>query len=169
MSARRHHKKHSPRKQHPSSRPHSNAIWSGTWLVAGLGIAMMGCSGCSDPGPKRFPISGTVTLDGQPLDRATLILTPQGAGRAAAACIEAGAFELTSIDGPTQGTFHIRINPIDPMSADRNEGPNTGLHRAGDGSSPLPLHYQRDGHLQVTITGQSHQHLDLRLSSRDAD
>jgi hypothetical protein len=130
---------------------------------------MMGCSGCSDPGPKRFPISGTVTLDGQPLDRATLILTPQGPGRAAAACIDAGKFELTSLDGPTQGTSHIRINPLDPMSADRNDGPNTSRQGTRHGSHLPPLRYQRDGHLQVTIAGQPHQHLDLRLSSSDAD
>ncbi|MFN7731803.1 MAG: hypothetical protein ACK5OB_07870 [Pirellula sp.] len=155
--------------RHRSIRPDANSIWSGTWLVTGLGIAMMGCSGCTDPGPNRFPISGTVTLDGQPLDRATLILTPQGRGRAAAACIEAGKFELTSIDGPTQGTFHIRINPLDPMSGDRNEGPNASLQGTRQGSQLLPLRYQRDGLLQVTIAGQPHQHLDLRLSSRDAD
>lgn len=155
--------------RHRRFRPDANSIWSGTWLVAGLGIAMMGCSGCSDPGPKRFPISGTVTLDGQPLDRATLILTPQGHGRAAAACIDAGKFELTSIDGPTQGTFHIRINPLDPMSADLNEGPNASLQDTRHGSHLLPLRYQRDGLLQVTIDGQPHQQLDLRLSSRDAD
>lgn len=44
-------------------------------LIAGL--AMVACGGCfRSAGPELAPVTGTVTLNGKPLDRATIMFQP---------------------------------------------------------------------------------------------
>ncbi|WP_254510138.1 hypothetical protein [Anatilimnocola floriformis] len=41
-------------------------------FVLVLMLALAFCTGCAKKGPKFFPVSGTVTLDGQPLPEGTI-------------------------------------------------------------------------------------------------
>lgn len=66
--------------------------WLPRLAVAALGLVLsVGCGG----GPT-VPVSGTVTLDGEPLEGATVIFTPQDDGRPSAARTDSeGRYELT--------------------------------------------------------------------------
>jgi len=44
-----------------------------TWIAAGLAALLIGCG---ESGPSLVPISGTVTLNGAPLEGATVVFTP---------------------------------------------------------------------------------------------
>jgi hypothetical protein len=57
----------------------SQLLWTGNkqpkpWLV--LAVITLVVSGCSESGPPLGIVSGTVTLDGQPLEGAAVVFTP---------------------------------------------------------------------------------------------
>lgn len=67
------------------------------WLAVGLLLAAAGCGG----GLELIPVTGTVTLDDQPLADAAVVFTPVGGGPAASATTDAqGRFQLTTVDRP---------------------------------------------------------------------
>jgi hypothetical protein len=119
--------------------------------------------GCHPPGQQRYPISGTVTLDGLPVENATIILTPQGEGLAAAAAIVNGQFAMSSTDGPTQGEFGVRINPTNAELDAANPADSRHTHRR----PRIPKLYQQDGKLTASISGEPAQTLDIALSSSE--
>ncbi|WP_437200726.1 carboxypeptidase-like regulatory domain-containing protein [Planctomicrobium sp. SH664] len=51
------------------------------WFGSGLALAMLALTGCSQNGPELASVSGVVTLDGSPLDQATIVFQP-ATGRA---------------------------------------------------------------------------------------
>jgi hypothetical protein len=70
-------------------------------------ICITGCSGAS--GPKRFPIEGSVTLDGQPLETGSVTFVPQGGSTATSATIENGAFFADEKTGLPPGNYRVEI------------------------------------------------------------
>ena len=126
-------------------------------------IATSLTAGCSDTGPRRYPVVGSVTLDGQPVDDATIIFTPQAGGLAAAASIVNGHFAMTAKDGPTAGSFSVRINPNEAEMAEVS--PNA---LADAVKRPrIPLVYQRDGKLLANIQAESSEPLSFELFSKE--
>ena len=53
---------------------------TGSRWVAAIAIVAAACGGCAKGGPKLYPATGTVTLDGKPLVDATVSFVP-AAGR----------------------------------------------------------------------------------------
>ncbi|QDT99077.1 hypothetical protein [Gimesia aquarii] len=67
-------------------------------LVCLIG-AIVGCGGSSD-GPAKFPVSGKVTLDGEPLAEGDIIFRDvEGSAASAAGKIEEGEYSLRSTAG----------------------------------------------------------------------
>ncbi|GHT26474.1 hypothetical protein FACS18942_03980 [Planctomycetales bacterium] len=62
--------------------------------------------GCGKAGPAVNPVSGTVTLDGQPLTDASIRFTPKGEGEAAAGSTNASG-NLAGIKTLSTGTHGI--------------------------------------------------------------
>ena len=117
--------------------------------------------GCSDS-DQRFEFEGQVTLDGAPLEKATLILTPKGSGQAVAASILEGKFEVPRNLGPKAGHYDVRINPLDG-----SDDPETFLANAREGKSKqrIPNAYQKDGNLSVSIPGSPGETFTFELKS----
>ena len=63
-----------------------------------LGVAIS-FHGCSDDGPKRYKVSGTVTANGQIVDQGTISLEPVGGGASSGGVVIDGKFECESIPG----------------------------------------------------------------------
>lgn len=62
--------------------------WLPRLAAAALGLAVtVGCGG-----GETVPVSGTVTLDGEPLDGATIVFTPQEGGRPSAARTDSNGY-----------------------------------------------------------------------------
>ncbi|MEJ7637546.1 MAG: hypothetical protein WKF75_06030, partial [Singulisphaera sp.] len=84
-------------------------------LAAGLMTAgVLAVSGCSDDGlPTRYPVSGTVTYKGKPLNGGQISFIPESAdGRAASGDIKEGAYSLTTQskdDGALPGKYHVTL------------------------------------------------------------
>lgn len=132
-----------------------------TFVVA---VAAAIVVGCADPGPRRHAIRGEVTLDGEPVDDATIVLTPDGEGLAAIAEIEDGEFRFSEESGPTSGEFGVRINPNEAEMEAVEDDPDQ-LAESAD-RQRIPAVYQRTGALTATISGDETQLLRFELSSQ---
>lgn len=90
--------------------------WLGALLCVSAGAAITGC-GSGDPFPKRYPVSGTVTVDGKPAPRATVVFIPLDAPegkayRGATVAEDSGAYTLTTHhmnDGAAAGEYKVLI------------------------------------------------------------
>jgi len=70
--------------------------------------AIAGCSGGPE-GPKRYPLTGTVTREGKPMRQGFITMTPAGGGPATQASITDGKYEFTEENGPVEGEQVVKI------------------------------------------------------------
>lgn len=83
-----------------------------TLLGAALAAALVGLTGCGDGGPKIVPVSGTVTIDGQPLTYGHIQVLPTGWRPATSRIGPDGRFTLTTTvagDGCAVGTHAVAV------------------------------------------------------------
>ena len=74
---------------------------STTFLKLTLLFALIAAGGCSEGGPRRYPVSGTVTLDGQPVPEGRVrFVDPDMKQDADVGKITDGAFSFRSTPGP---------------------------------------------------------------------
>jgi hypothetical protein len=79
-----------------------------------LGFVMAaGCGGNSD-GFERFPVDGTITLDGSLLKSGTVTFIAQGRGATSSVEVADGAFHLGNSDGLSPGPYRVEIFSIQP-------------------------------------------------------
>jgi len=70
------------------------------------------CGGCGDQGPPLAPVTGTVTLVGQPLTGATVIFEPEQGKTSRAITDSAGRYDLVYLPGQpgaVVGSHTVRI------------------------------------------------------------
>jgi len=89
------------------------SVWQGIGLFAGFLALSIGC-GDSRPGrPKTYPVSGTVTYNGEPVVDANLSFQLAiGSGNAFAKTDSAGKYELMTFehgDGAVPGDYRVSI------------------------------------------------------------
>ena len=97
---------------------HSAAVRGRSLLAAGLVLGLLVISGCgSAPDedlPPRSTVTGTVTLDGQPLEGASVMFTPQEGGALSTGTTdETGKYKLSygpSEEGAAIGRHKVRIS-----------------------------------------------------------
>jgi hypothetical protein len=101
--------------------------------------------GCSDKysGDRRFPLSGKVTYDGQPIDLGTISFLPVSGDkqRVSGGYIENGVYSVPEEQGANQGSYRVEIRwakktgkqKLDPdtqtMVDIRNEGLPERFHK----------------------------------------
>ncbi len=73
--------------------------------------ALAGCGERGYTGDQRFPLSGKVTVDGQPMEHGLISFLPQGeGGRVAGGPITAGMYSVPEEMGATAGQYKVQIN-----------------------------------------------------------
>ena len=92
-------------------------------LVGGL-VLMPAVTGCGGTG--RVPVSGKVTLDGQPLEHGLINFRPsQGnAGPGSGGVVNEGRFEIPADKGLRPGSYKVSITALK-----KNRSHDTGLSR----------------------------------------
>jgi hypothetical protein len=82
-----------------------------TLLVLVISVGFVGCSGGDDDNLPRQPISGTVTLGGQPLAQGRIQFEPASpeAKTPAGGEIKDGTFKIPRDQGPTPGDYRVMI------------------------------------------------------------
>jgi hypothetical protein len=83
-------------------------------LLVGFLFALSFVAGCGrgQQGPVHASVSGTVKLDGKPIEQGSVLFTPaEGVkGMAAGGVIENGRYQLSSQRGPTLGMNRVEIH-----------------------------------------------------------
>jgi hypothetical protein len=97
-------------------------------LVVGTALLALAV-GCGKGGPTRNAISGTVQLDGKPLDKGAIRFSPiEGTkGPIVGGTIENGRYQLSKAVGPMEGRHRVEIKC---QSKDRPTSPHA-LRKAG--------------------------------------
>lgn len=101
------------------------------WLV---GVFLAVSLGCGPAGPDVQMIRGTVTLDGEPVEAATVIFAPERAGLMAAGKTDAtGAFSLNASQGAkfgrgtTEGDYIVTVSKLTSFKLDPATGDPTDI------------------------------------------
>jgi hypothetical protein len=99
------------------------AFWCAWLCITLLAVAASGCGRGGKQIPNRVPVSGRVTIAGQPLAYGTVQFVPESPeGHAAMGTIKGGAFTLQSAEsfpGVVKGPYRVSIvspQPIDPSN-----------------------------------------------------
>ena len=144
-------------------------------------VALVGCGG--PKWPPTYKSSGTVTLDGTPVERATISFYPLDGQKPANATTDAnGAFEVTSFnagDGAMLGSFGVAIEKFPAVeiettpggtpydeSMNTDEGPSADSEK--DPVNELPEKYsdhEKSG-LSATVTADGENVFNFELTSK---
>ncbi len=105
-------------------------LWIAVQRFAVLGFLFLPVVvGCGGDGLDRVPMEGTVNLDGQPLERGSIRLSPKGEFKGAdvATKIVNGRFQFDTQNGPVVGLHRVEILSEqkfpDPSELDTEQGP----------------------------------------------
>ena len=170
---------HYPISRSPSVRDHqrSGLLMLALWLV----LTVCGCSDSN--GPTRYPVSGFVTLDDQPLKNGVIRLIPQvtimpsngstqaPVGPGAMAEIVNGEFRFTKENGPVAGNHRVEIDSRPHLEFEIDDERSFATEMKRTGHSPLakndvPAMYNSASTLTVLVTEESIQPLKFELRSK---
>ena len=103
-----------------------------TWFVnATLATLLIGMTGCGEPSIGSLPVTGTIKVDGKPIEGATVVFNPDGSGRSASGLTDAqGKYKLTTVvsgDGALPGKYKIGVS--------KHENENMDLPKVESGDS----------------------------------
>jgi hypothetical protein len=114
--------------------------------------AMFGCD--SSDGLNRQAISGSVTLDGQPLSSGAILFEPatQETGTAVGATIRHGNFAISSREGPVPGSYRVRVYSSSGIQAPPAKGQSDRTPRPM--VERLPARYNTQTELLEKVIGR---------------
>lgn len=81
----------------------------GKFALLGALLLFCGCTGGSTGG--RFPVSGKVTVAGQPLKSGTIEFSTEGGERGGASIMD-GAYSVPGTSGLMPGTYTVRVTSV---------------------------------------------------------
>ena len=140
----------------------------GAWM---LPLLLASLSGCGPAGPDVQMIKGLVTLDGEPVDGATVIFVPEAEGLMAAGKTDAaGTFAVNASQGQKYGRgtivgdYIVTVSKLSLFVLDPVTGEPTDIP-AADPKQLLPETYTTalDSPLRATVVkGRNEFHFDLQ-------
>ncbi|WP_145258324.1 hypothetical protein [Planctomycetes bacterium Pan216] len=93
-------------------------------LLLMLPLAVVLAAGCGDGRPQRFPVSGTVVVDGKPLTKGVVRFVPDGSRPATGKVLEDGRFAMTTFggaDGVMPGKHRVEIFAIEQLGPNKRQ------------------------------------------------
>ena len=131
-------------------------------LSATLVMTFGGCSGNSD-GLPREAVSGTVTLDGQPLPEGLIQFLPSSPKEvmSGGAVIEGGKFSIARNEGLLPGTYRVEISSstgLEPPPPGEPPGPAKGTAK-----DLIPEQYNRKTTLTAEVRAAGPNTFDFPL------
>lgn len=114
-------------------------------------LALVGCSGAA----PRFAIEGTVTVDGEALDRGTLTLISQSdAQNQVRTPIEQGRWSFSQELGPIAGSYHVLIEAPQPEIEEVEAAMQSGADSPLVSQMFVPPKYSEPGALSLSVGEQ---------------
>jgi hypothetical protein len=136
--------------------------------LVGACVVVAGCGGASYDGDKRFPLSGTATFDGQPIDLGSISLIPvgggagEGGGRATGEVIQDGKYSISEEKGPTAGKYRAEVSWL-KLTGRRLKDPDTG-EMYDERKEALPDKYVKGSEITIEVPAPENTH-NLELKS----
>lgn len=122
-------------------------------LIAFLILGLLGCGGGNGIDPQLQVISGTVTLDGAPLDQGSIQFysaTPQANSMVSSTTIRMGQFHLEPKGGLPPGVYKAAINSV-KSSPDPANATGDKMDSVGTAIELIPQKYNKDTELTCEI------------------
>jgi len=126
-------------------------------LLVASGPAVPGCSGTGDDLPREA-ISGTVTLDGQPLNGGVIQFTApsgggtSGAGDTGGSSISAGQFSIDREHGLVPGNYRVTVNSSSGGAGSQTKPAEPGRPTKADRPKELiPSKYNSESILKAEV------------------
>jgi hypothetical protein len=134
--------------------------------TAVMGLAAIGCGGEPSDNLPREAVAGKVTMDGQPLPKATITFLPAGKEESSATGqIENGEFSIPRERGPVAGEYKVAISHTDqPEGHVKVELKKPGKKAAGY-KELIPARYNSKTELKATVPKGGKSDLKYELSS----
>jgi|EndMetStandDraft_5_1072996.scaffolds.fasta_scaffold81103_2 hypothetical protein len=137
-----------------------------------LGIAICGCGGGPPDAQPRIAVSGTITLDGQPLNNAVIRFVPlaEVKGPKASVAVTAGRFDLPAYAGPVAGPHRVEIESTDHGGIEPDD--ETALAEVAAGkrkpskTAKIPAIYNSRSTLERTIQADSPNQFEFTLVTK---
>jgi hypothetical protein len=149
-------------------------------IILALAIAATGCGG-SDGLPRQH-VSGSVTLDSEPLSGAWIEFRPEGpsAVTASGATIEGGRYDISRTDGLVPGSYRVSITKAGPpegagappAGAPPASGQRPGTKKAaapgpfGFAKQLIPARYNTKSELTAKVEEGQANAFDFTLNSK---
>jgi hypothetical protein len=136
--------------------------------VAALTIGVLVVVGCG-PRSDRLEVSGSVTLDGAPLDAGAIRFTSLGEKPlASGAMIREGEYLIPEEYGLSPGKYHVEITSPDTksppvMARATPGGPGIQVQR-----ERIPVEYNANSKHSVEVTSDGDNHFEFVIASRPA-
>ena len=112
-------------------------------VLSAIGLAATVLLGCGSSGPPLGGVSGTVTLDGEPVANASVVFTPEGPGRPSITKTDANGRYTISFTGSQSGAL-VGTHQVTVSTADiTDEGENI--------PERIPAKYNMKGSISVTV------------------
>jgi hypothetical protein len=125
-----------------------------------------GCN--SGDGLNRQAVSGTVTLDGKPLEDGNIKFTPTSpeAGTEGAAHISNGKYAFSKSDGPVPGPYRVEISSAKGGEFEHPEGKTPGEVLPPRATELVPEKYNLASQLKATVKAGQTEPIDFPLTSK---
>ena len=129
-------------------------------------------TGCDSYGLQRAAVSGSVNLDGKPLETGVIRFVPSGdtKGPVAQATVHEGQYSLARDHGPVVGQHRIEIEAIDHFGFELDDEAAYAQHmktkRRRLPPNPVPKQYNRDSKLSRQVTSTEDQQFDFELDTK---
>lgn len=122
------------------------AISRNHWLSTLLTMVVIGTVGCGGPsGPKLYPVTGTVTWEGEPLPEGDISLIPIGSGGSAGGKIIDGKFSVKTDPGKKRVEI-FAMRDVPGKFREDNPGEKTPVREAY-----LPPIYNKKSTLEIEV------------------
>lgn len=127
-------------------------------VVGGLLSVCVLSSGCGSQNANplnRLPVSGSITLDGNPLDQGLIQFEPMAKGKDAvnaSAAVSGGNFAVPAAGGLLPGTYRVAISSK-PQAGATSSDPVKAMEEASkpQGAERIPAKYNADTELKAEV------------------
>jgi len=122
-------------------------------LVFGLlCVLASACTGRAYPGARRFPLSGKVTVDGQPMQMGVISFIPQDkSGRVSGAPVQDGTYSVPEEKGPTAGAYEVRLS-WNKLTGRKIPNPSDKGYMIDEMVEGLPAKYRENSELVAEVS-----------------
>ncbi len=134
------------------------------FVALGLSAIVAGCNQRNYTGAQRYPLSGKVTIDGQPIDFGSISFLPtEGGGeRVSGGLIENGAYTVIEEQGANAGKHRVEIR-WRKMTGKKVRDPDSG-EMYDQRQEGLPARYHSASELTADV-GPKQTTFDFHLKS----